>query len=745
MVLLNAMLSLLHKQFGVLAGLSIAIFAIFFVIAGASTAHAQDASQSIVGVNNPANAGITSSSFNFTQSPYTQTPSSLSPTLNTSQANTQAGQQILNNLGLSPQGTTGNTQTTSTSDDLGCFNGQFDLCLSGIVYFVAVAIPSFFAYEAATFLGIAVQVSLNSSTYSIGFIGSAWTVVRDVANMAFLFILIYIALVIMLEADTHNTSQTLVLVIIMALIINFSFFITRLVIDAGNILAVEVYNAIPTTQSVPGGGKDLTEDIMRAIGVQNLFSTSAFQQWNSSNGNSFSFYRLITLSCLYIATGIIVVILGFAFFIAAVNFLGRVVVLWFVIIFSPLAFVARAIEPVAQGAGEGFRQWLGALIRNALYPAVFLFVFLFLDIFMKGLALGTNGNSVAADIFQNLNVQNLQNPNSNYIMTLVTQLAMMGIELGFVVIMVKIALSAADRVGLESAAFAHKAAERFRGAYFGTYARQTAGRAAFYADRAITDTRLGNTRMGQRVRALTTQKFASKEFAAVGKKGKSFEQYHEEERHLKEERVADGRLNKNLQLLQKAASGEVLSTKEKSDLRDMSMRELEGVEKRSGGHALLEKASHLLSKNQIEALNKNDKFDDAFKEHIRHSWNENSEDAPLVKAQKILADELRDVNASLRTLNVATLNPNSQQYAVGTGAAINKATMKVVSDEVTGAISALRSNIRSAPRGTPTVDMQRDLEILNNVRDSIKRHNDEMKEIPPEIGGSQNRGEYVAS
>src|SRR6185369_3602202 len=101
-----------------------------------------------------------------------------------------------------------------------------------------------FAYVAAYFFDWSISLSLNGTAYALDFVSQGWTTARDIGNMAFLFILLYIAFKIMFEAETNETVHMLVVVIVIALLVNFSFFFTRLAIDAGNILAIQFYNAI---------------------------------------------------------------------------------------------------------------------------------------------------------------------------------------------------------------------------------------------------------------------------------------------------------------------------------------------------------------------------------------------------------------------------------------------------------------------------------------------------------------------
>ena len=155
---------------------------------------------------------------------------------------------------------------------------------------------------------LAVNLSLNGPAYALTFISTGWTTARDLANMAFLFILIYIAFTIMLEAETSGTMSLLAGVIVIALLVNFSFFFTRIVIDAGNILSIQFYNSItaPSVQATSGGGsvqgaiasgvsaatgvgantKDLTASIMGMLQLQNLFNTQSFKAFYTGNGGN---------------------------------------------------------------------------------------------------------------------------------------------------------------------------------------------------------------------------------------------------------------------------------------------------------------------------------------------------------------------------------------------------------------------------------------------------------------------------
>ncbi|HEY5383142.1 MAG TPA: hypothetical protein VIJ88_01140, partial [Candidatus Paceibacterota bacterium] len=378
---------------------------------------------------------------------------------------------------------------------------DWDLCITDVVYVFTVGIGSSFAYVAAEFFNLAVNISLSGPAYALTFISTGWTTARDLANMAFLFILIYIAFMIMFNAETSGTMSLLAGVIVIALLVNFSFFFTRLVIDAGNILSIQFYNSItaPSIQSsaqtsnVAAGvntaatfigatkTKDLTASIMGMLQLQNLFGSKSFDVFHSSTG---FFTQIIVLSFLYIAAAIMFYLLTVMFVTIGVKFLMRVVVLWFLIIASPLAFVARAMPP---GKLRGyFDQWRDMLVAHAFYPAAFMFIFLILTNFTNQMGNCTNNGSTSSqsclinDIFASLTPSG--NSSTSAIAVMGLAIANVAIRMGFVIAILYMGMKASDKISVMGAGAAKGAGNWVGGKYigaFGAVGRHTVGTAGY--------------------------------------------------------------------------------------------------------------------------------------------------------------------------------------------------------------------------------------------------------------------------
>ncbi len=377
--------------------------------------------------------------------------------------------------------------------------GSASSCIGSVIYLFTVGLMSIFAYIGGYVFSFAIQLTLQSVTYSLDFLTSGWTAVRDIANMAFIFILIYIAVVIIFKAETSGTMTMLAWVVVMALLINFSFFLTRVVVDAGNILAVQFYNAIPAqpfsqttgglagpiangvSSLLPGSPKDLTAGIMNALQIQNVLGVQSFDLITGQSGVGVFMVNLIAKIFIYIAVGAMLAILAFTFLTVGFKFLIRVIVLWFVIISAPLAFAARAI-PTRTAKGL-YDQWFGLLINFSFYPAIFLFIFLIITFITQtvastGLIPTFSQNNLAAGASATSFAE------GSPLYTLGTAVAHIVIRMGLIITMLFYGLKLSERVAVEGNSLARGMTGWVGGKVAGStawVARQTLARGAYAA------------------------------------------------------------------------------------------------------------------------------------------------------------------------------------------------------------------------------------------------------------------------
>lgn len=160
---------------------------------------------------------------------------------------------------------------------------------------------------------------------------------------------------------------------------------------------------------------------------------------------------LITLSLIYIALGIIFGILASTFFFVGFKFLYRIIALWFVIIFAPLAFVARGLSN--RSTQTFYKTWQNMLIQFAFYPAIFLFCFLLINYFINQMA---NGGFVVDQMFGDINSLTTGADNQGFLYLIGKVIGSIGIRLGLVIILLYFGLKIADMVVEQGSSTAEK-------------------------------------------------------------------------------------------------------------------------------------------------------------------------------------------------------------------------------------------------------------------------------------------------
>lgn len=197
-------------------------------------------------------------------------------------------------------------------------------------------------------------------------INAGWAVFRDLANIFFIFVLIWIAVSTILSLDSRATRKTLINIIFIALIINFSLFFTKVIIDASNIVTVQFYNATMNTAGI-GTANPITQGLSLAF-VRPLFLGSFFDttSGNIDTANLLNddqrFFTVALMGSLFM------LVATFVFLGAAILLVIRFVVLVFLMITSPIAYIA-SIVPHASGISS---KWWKALIDQCVFAPVLM-------------------------------------------------------------------------------------------------------------------------------------------------------------------------------------------------------------------------------------------------------------------------------------------------------------------------------------------------------------------------------------
>ncbi len=235
-------------------------------------------------------------------------------------------------------------------------------------------IAGYFMMAMAGILDMAIMFTINSDIYkAVSAIQVGWTAVRDLSNMFFIFVLLYIAILTILGMGGSNAKRWVAHLIIAALLINFSLFITQVVVDAGNVLAVGFWNKM-VVQAGPNASSSAAAFFLEGFRIQTTFDTQ-----NNAAGNTVNVTQAQKLQ-IFLGAAVVQFVAGYVFLAGAIMMIIRSVTLMVLMIASPFAFLGFALPK-----GGGFAsQWLDKLIGATFMAPAFVFMLYIDSLIIRG-------------------------------------------------------------------------------------------------------------------------------------------------------------------------------------------------------------------------------------------------------------------------------------------------------------------------------------------------------------------------
>ena len=311
-----------------------------------------------------------------------------------------------------PEGTgnRGTTQNTNPGDIVpacitGLFNVHIDGCIAQILYYLVFKPTSALFAITGKLLDVSIGYSVKDTSYRSMFVVEGWKLIKDICNMFFIFVLLYIAFGTILNLNSVKTKEMIINVVIIGLLINFSLFATQVIIDASNILTRVFYNEsalvvgenglndnVVTSKTGDFGEIRLSEAIVTKIGPQKIIleatkvgdmktANSINVGDESASKKGVSTWTFILVTVLASAVNIVGLIV---FLSVSLIFIARVIGLWLAMVFAPLAFFSYIVPQMQDMAMVGWKKWWPDTIKMAFLAPVFLF-FMYLIIKFLGI------------------------------------------------------------------------------------------------------------------------------------------------------------------------------------------------------------------------------------------------------------------------------------------------------------------------------------------------------------------------
>ncbi len=273
-------------------------------------------------------------------------------------------------LGGDPQG---NYSSSASWTDWANFiiSGAFLIYLSGMLLYFA----GYLLNGSIQLFVVEMGTQLSKGTTLGDAIITCWGIIRDIINLTFVFGMIYLAFMTIVKADTSKLKHGVIQIVIAALLINFSLFFGKAVIDFGNVAALEIYTYMESKAESPNGDQlnyGISGFFVDRMGLGQFFDakkliangdnpTLAFD-----NKTGFGFAILVS---------IVLLIASFVFFAGAILISIRFISLALLLVLSPVAFAKAALPGI--NTEEWSREWWKRLVSQVIFlPAYFLMLYI---------------------------------------------------------------------------------------------------------------------------------------------------------------------------------------------------------------------------------------------------------------------------------------------------------------------------------------------------------------------------------
>ncbi len=313
----------------------------------------------------------------------------------------------------------GSVLTTAGQEAIENVTGFFaNITLAAIL--TPVVLLSFVILSFASFLlwlaGILFNWSMAYLVFNFGtFFGNstglllAWGILRDFGNIILLFGFVYMGIQTILNIGHFSVGKTLSRLVIFAILLNFSLFISQAVIDVSNALASTLYSQTARCDLQDFSclvDQGIASEILDRANIISTLSSSATLEQAGSIGGSLNeggfvdaatdyFSNPIGETLKYLGLALLVVTAAVVLIAGALFLIARAVHLTFLMVVSPIGFAGMAIPWFEKMA----KDWWDQLIKQAMFAPVFLLL-LFVSLkLLDGLdGLAGNGGGIGAAI-----------------------------------------------------------------------------------------------------------------------------------------------------------------------------------------------------------------------------------------------------------------------------------------------------------------------------------------------------------
>lgn len=212
-----------------------------------------------------------------------------------------------------------------------------------------------------------------------------WKFIRDFLNIFFILILLFSAFATVFQVSKYHIKNIILWVVLMALLVNFSWPVTRVIIDLSN---VTMYFMIDEMLADPN------KTTAKIGALSNLSYIMVPEDYTKVAGTKDITYLFLAI--------VVVFIFGMTLLAYAGVLLIRVIVLVILLVFSPVGFVAAAF-PSTSGYSK---QWWDKLFKYAFNGPILIFMLIVAIKMMEAIGKSGIGENELKDLITQEGLKN---------------------------------------------------------------------------------------------------------------------------------------------------------------------------------------------------------------------------------------------------------------------------------------------------------------------------------------------------
>lgn len=276
---------------------------------------------------------------------------------------------------------------------------DFDLasCLDAFFAYIIKAtllqLAGFLVWLSANMLNLAIQIGiLNFAQWSPDSLYPIWVIIRQIVSLFVVFAGLYLGFMYIIGRE-DTFEKYIPWIIIFALFVNFSYPLTRVLIDVSNVVSLNIYSSAVGGGTLAGTDPNNTAGalIMNRLGLQGLVMSAT-----SVKDGVAGFVGGINSTPGALAAVAFVFYAAYIFFKATWIIVSRTAILVFLIVGSPILFVDSVIPALGERAAKLRTMYFEQLMVAPVFMIMLALTLKFLEVFQTSGALGATNNTLGA-------------------------------------------------------------------------------------------------------------------------------------------------------------------------------------------------------------------------------------------------------------------------------------------------------------------------------------------------------------